>query len=350
MELELLGWNDTFQRAFEALYRNELQPARIASAAREIYRAIGRAGEVTAHPTGRLRASGELPTVGDWVAIRPHGDGSVPIEAVLPRRTSLGRRAAGRPVARQVVAANVDTVVIVTAADRDLNPRRLERMAAHAWDAGAEPVILINKCDLGGDTRAAVALASRAAPGVPVLPVSAHRGDGIGALDSWLGAGTTLVLIGSSGVGKSTLANRLLGDDHLATGAIREADHRGRHTTTRRELLMLPQGAVLIDTPGIRELGVWLDGDGLDSAFPEVEELAGSCRYRDCRHEDEPGCAIRDAVEQGRLEAERVASLAKLRREAEVSEARRTPSGRHQQRRRDRVFARLVRDAKRLKE
>jgi ribosome biogenesis GTPase len=286
--------------------------------------------------------------VGDWIAIATGADPPL-VRAILPRHSALVRRRPGKTSQGQVLAANIDTVVVVDGLDRGPNPRRIERAVALAWDAGATPLVVLTKADLCADPEQAVATASAAAPHVEVVLVSAHRTGGLTDLSDLLGQGSTSVLLGPSGAGKSTLVNALLGEERMAVGEVRSADGRGRHTTTRRELIVLPCGACLIDTPGVRELGLWLDAEAVDSAFPDIESLAVDCRFRDCRHQQEPGCAVRAAVNAGELDPARLDSYLRLRAEAESLEHRRSTAGNHEQRARDRVFARIARTAKRIK-
>lgn len=316
MTLDELGWGPHFEAAFAPYRERGLVPARVAAQHRGGFELLGEDGERAGTPAGSLD---ELPAVGDWVAAAPLPDEQkAVIEAVLPRRTAFTRSDPWSD-AEEVVAANVDTVLVVTAVGRDFSPRRLERYLAAAHESGAAPVVLVNKADLEPDT-AAVAAAQAAAPGVPVHLVSAKAGTGLDQLAAYLGPGRTVALLGSSGVGKSTLANRLAGTD-LATGEVRE-DERGRHTTTRRQLVPLPGGGLLLDTPGLRELQ--LSGADLDETFPEIAALAAECRFRDCSHTHEPGCAVRAAVEAGELPRERLESYVKLAAElAELEERRR---------------------------
>jgi ribosome biogenesis GTPase len=272
------------------------------------------AGELTAHPSGRLRREASLeafPAVGDWVVLQ-----ETRIAAILPRTSAFRRRAAGTEIRGQVAAANVDQVWVVAAAGEGNNPRRLERYIALAWESGAVPLVILTKADTVDDLEGELAIARGVAPGVDVEIVSAARGDGLDRLRPRLRPGETIVLLGPSGVGKSTLVNTLAGREVLATGEL-AADGRGRHTTTHRELVPLANGALLLDTPGMRELGLWAGDSGLDLAFTDIAELGTGCRYRDCRHETEPGCAVREAVEQGELDAERLGSWHKLQREAD---------------------------------
>jgi ribosome biogenesis GTPase / thiamine phosphate phosphatase len=304
VRLEELGWSTHFDDAFAPYRAQGLVPARVATQHRGGFELLTEDGEPAGVPAGALA---ELPAVGDWVAAATvPGEDKAVIEAVLPRRTAFTRSDPWSD-AEEVVAANVDTVLVVTAVGRDFSARRLERYLAAAHQSGADPVVLVNKADLEpGD---ALAEAQAAAPGVPVHLVSAKRGDGLEALHEYLAPGRTVALLGSSGVGKSTLANRLAGEELLATGDVR-ADELGRHTTTRRQLVRLPAGGLLLDTPGLRELQ--LAGADLDETFPEIAALAPDCRFRDCSHTHEPGCAVRAAVESGAIDRERYESYLKL--------------------------------------
>lgn len=323
MSLHTLGFAPRFERAFTQIAASEdgLSPARVAREDRDRFLLIDPSGEHPAELAGRLRhaarSRADLPAVGDWVAAHGAGGGPRTIVAVLPRASAFVRKAAGETTEKQIVAANVDTVFLVSGLDADLNPRRIERYLASAWESGAEPVVVLNKSDLAADPADAALAIGVVAPGVPVLPVSALTGRGLEALEPWLAPGRTVALLGSSGVGKSTIVNALLGVERQATAAVREDDARGRHTTARRELIVLPSGALLVDTPGMRELQLWGIEDGLDGTFPEIAALAKTCRFRDCRHATEPGCAVRAAVEGRALDPARFASWQKLQRELE---------------------------------
>jgi ribosome biogenesis GTPase / thiamine phosphate phosphatase len=278
--------------------------------------------------------------VGDWVAARPlEGERKALIEAVLPRRSAFTRKEAWRRAAEQIVAANVDVVFLVSAFGAELNLRRIERYLTAAWDSGAEPVLVLNKSDRAADPAAEAAPVEAIALGVPVLPVSAMTGANVDALESYLGHGRTAALLGSSGVGKSTLVNRLAGREVMDTGGVRPDDERGRHTTTHRELVLLPDGrGLLLDTPGMRELQLWADEDALDTTFAEIADLAAACRFGDCSHAGEPGCAIHAALADGSLDEERWDSYRKLQREVQALELRqnqRLASEARKQRRRD---------------
>jgi len=271
--------------------------------------------EIFATLAGKLRYETsnreDLPAVGDFVRVR-----DTVIEEVLPRRTVFVRKAAGDALEAQVIAANIDTVFVVTGLDGDFNLRRLERYFATARASGAQCVILLNKADLCEDLDARIRQVRAIAPGADVVTISALNGDGIEALRPYLVPGETVAFVGSSGAGKSTLINRLLGRERQSTGAVRENDSRGRHTTTHRELLATPSGALLIDTPGLRQLQPWAGEDDVDGAFPDIEELAAECRYRDCAHAGEEGCAVRAAIEEGALDFERFSNYRKMRKEA----------------------------------
>jgi ribosome biogenesis GTPase len=310
--LEPLGWDSFFSSQLDGTDDAPVQPARVAVEHRGRYQLIGRQGPAWATLAGRLRHGAnsrlDLPAVGDWVGVC---DGLV--HRVLERRTKFVREAAGERTEPQVIAANIDVVFIVTSLNRDFNPRRIERYLIAVWDSGAQPVIVLNKADLCDDPSAFVDALGPLAGGVPVVAASALRGDGVDGVRAQLGRGRTGALVGSSGVGKSTIANALLGQDALAVANIRAGDAKGRHTTTHRELLLLPDdGGALIDTPGMRELALWNSAGAATASFDEIDELAQQCKFRDCSHDGEPGCGVRDAVDD-----ERLSSHHKLQRELE---------------------------------
>jgi ribosome biogenesis GTPase / thiamine phosphate phosphatase len=309
--LAQLGWNDELAAEFRSL--DGLEPGRVAVQHRGVWEVATEAEDILVEITGRLRHAaepGELPVVGDWVGVR---DGQ--IDVVLPRRSKFSRKTPFTAVSEQVLVANVDVAFLVMGLDeRDFSIRRLERYLTTAWEGGATPVIVLNKADLATDLEGAVAETESVAFGVPVHVVTAVAGEGVEVLNPYLAGAKTGVLLGSSGVGKSTLINALLGEGRLATGDVR-SDGRGRHTTSHRELLVLPEGGVLIDTPGLRELQLWETDDGLDKAFADIAELVTECRFSDCAHETEPGCAVRAALADGTLPADRWESYLKLQRE-----------------------------------
>lgn len=330
--LERYGWDPALLAAGPLLERGR-RPGRVVAEHRGEYSVVTEEGERRAEVSGRLRLAirqgeRERPAVGDWVALDlPSDADQAIIHAVLPRRSKLSRKAAGREDIEQVIAANVDAVFLVSSLDHDLNARRIERYLAVIWESGAKPVVVLTKSDLCPQrVNDAVDMVRHQAPGVPVFALSALTGEGVEQLDAYLAAGLTVALVGSSGVGKSTLLNRWLGQQRQAVQEVR-SDGKGRHTTTHREMLPLPSGGLVVDTPGMRELAVWADDDeqaeaGLQDAFADVTRLSESCRFRDCRHEGEPGCAVALAIEQGELEAPRLASYLKLRAEAEAADRR----------------------------
>lgn len=326
MNLSDLGWTDPLALAFADLRLSTCRPFRVCREERTGYCVHDGAAERFATVSGRLRGAAvdatEWPAVGDWVAVEPTPDGRGVIHAVLPRRSAFVRQVAGRRSDTQVVAANVDTVFLVSGLDGDFNPRRVERYLTLAYGSGAAPVVLLNKADVCPDVEARLQEVEAASPGTPVHAISALGGDGLDVVRRWLAPGRTVAVLGSSGVGKSTLINALLGENRQRTSAVRDGDDRGRHTTTRRELFVVATGGIVIDTPGMRELHLAGSGEGLGAAFEDIAALADACRFRDCGHAHEPGCAVRAAIERGELPAERLASLHKLRRELEYEAAR----------------------------
>lgn len=290
-----------------------------------LFRLATERGEKTAEMAGRLRHAArekaDLPAVGDWVAFRADwGAHRVSIFAVLPRKTAFCRKAAGNVVESQVVAANVDTAFLVTGLDLDFNVRRIERAVLLARESGAEPVIVLSKSDLCESFQARAEETQKAAPGVSIVGLAAKHHRGLETLGPWLEKGKTIILFGSSGAGKSTLVNALLGEERQLTREVRGHDHRGKHTTTRREMLILPSGALLIDTPGVRELGFLGGEDALLSAFSDIEDLAAECAFGDCTHRNEPRCAVRVALGSGDLDPTRLASYFRLKEEAAASQ------------------------------
>jgi len=314
-----LGWSPSREEEFEPYAAEGFEPARVAAQHRGSYVVYAVRGERPAEVAGRVRhtaASGaDLPAVGDWVAVRDRPEAAAAtIHAVLSRETAFSRKAAGTETVEQVVAANVDVVFLVSALDDDLNVRRVERYLAAGWESGAQPVIVLNKSDLAEDLDAAVADVESVAFGVTVHVVSCLEGGGLEELLPHLAGNRTAALLGSSGVGKSSLLNRLLGWERQEVQAVRE-DGKGRHTTTHRELVPLPRGGLVLDTPGMRELGLWDAATGVGETFADVAALEAECRFRDCAHETEPGCAVLAALADGRLDEERLGSYRKLLRE-----------------------------------
>ena len=345
--LAALGWDAGFARDFAPFHAQGRVPARVVAEHRGRYVAADAAGERPATLAGRLRHQAhrrdDLPATGDWVALDAGEDGTAAIHAVLPRRGAFLRKAAGGATEPQVLAANVDVALVAAALPGDVNARRIERYLALAWESGAVPVVVLTKADLADDADAAVRVVRAIAPGVDVAAVSSVSGEGVEQLERWLKAGRTAVLLGSSGAGKSTLTNRLAGGEVLRTGAVRD-DGKGRHTTTHRQLVRLAGGALLIDTPGMRELQLWTADAGLEAAFADVEALAARCRFGDCGHGAEPGCAVRAAVERGALDAERLASWHRLRRELAWLETRQDQAAAARERSRVRTLHKAYRD------
>jgi ribosome biogenesis GTPase / thiamine phosphate phosphatase len=345
LNLEDLGWDAFFADAFEPYAADNLIPARVSARHHGPCELMTERGRMGGLPAGRL-TDDELPAVGDWVAVRPvDGERKAVIEAVLPRRTSFTRKEAFKRTVEQVVAANVDTVFVVTAFGFDLNPRRLERYLTSAWDSGSTPVVVVNKSDVAEELATELLEIEPVTMGVSVHAVSAVTGEGLEELDPYLKQGQTIALLGSSGVGKSTLVNRFAGLELLAT-AETSAGGRGRHTTSHRELVPLPSGALLLDTPGMRELQLWAGEEVLDTTFSEISELAAECRFSDCAHNGEPGCAILRALNNGTLSEERWGSYRKLQRELRALEIRKDARLRSEARKERARFARSRRKTK----
>jgi ribosome biogenesis GTPase len=320
MNLVSLGWNAEWAEQFQPYAADGWAPARICVEHKELYQLYSEQGEFSAVVSGKLRHTArgrqDFPAVGDWVAVQLHGEKDpAVIHAVLPRKNKFARKVAGRETEEQIVAANLDTVFLVSSLNQDFNVRRLERYLSLTWASGADPVILLSKSDLCADSAPAVEAVEAIAYGAPIHRISAKTGDGLEGLARYLQSGMTVALLGSSGVGKSTLVNRLLDQPLQEVQEIRVDDDRGRHTTTRREMLRLPQGGLLIDNPGMRELQLWDSDAGIDETFADVVALTGECFFRDCTHEGEPRCAVRLALEEGRLTSGRWENYRKLQKE-----------------------------------
>jgi ribosome biogenesis GTPase / thiamine phosphate phosphatase len=351
-----LGWSDFFAAAFAPWGQQGLVAARVV-AQKGLYQISTGGAEHFADLAGRLRhelkgpgGAAGYPAVGDWVAVRPPtGEGRAMIQAVLPRKSRFSRKVAGQRTEEQVVAANVDTLFLVSGLDGDFNPRRIERYLTAAWDSGAQPVVVLNKLDCCDNPDGCLLATESVALGVPVHRVSALAGTCCDELHSYLAPGQTVSLLGSSGVGKSTLINRLLGREVQRTREVREDDARGRHTTTHRELFVSPMGGLLIDTPGLREIQLWEGDQGIESSFADVEALAEGCHFVDCRHRGEPGCAVEAATATGELPPERLESYRKLQRELRQIHLRQDELARLQEKKKNKVLHKAQREHYRLK-
>ena len=344
MRLNDYGWNEHFAGAWQNLNINDgAEPGRVlADYGARLHLAI-ETGEISAPNTYYL-------AVGDWVALTRRPDSALAeIHCALPRKTKFSRAASGREVKEQVIAANVDTVFLVQSLNRDFNIRRLERYLIAAWESGAQPVIILSKTDCCADVADKMEHASLAAPGVPVHAVSALTGEGIGTLRAYAKRGVTVALLGSSGVGKSTLVNTLAGKEIMQTHEIRENDSRGRHTTSHRSIVMLPGGGLILDTPGMRELSLWEADTGIDAVFGDIEALTACCRFNNCGHGSEPGCAVRQALQDGSLEQKRWDAWLKLQRELAYLEAKKEGSVRLHRKQWHKEIARLQKQYKKGK-
>jgi ribosome biogenesis GTPase len=330
---------------FEAYAARGLVLARVISSQRDQYRVAANSQEFSAEPSGALwygtATRAGMPVVGDWVAARVVGDAQAIVEAVMPRRTFFSRRSSGRAEAEQAIAANIDVVFVVSGLDGDFNVRRIERYLALTVESGAGAVIVLNKRDLCGCLPGRIAETQAVAAGAPVIPTTTMSADGLDELRAFLNPGLTIALLGSSGAGKSSIVNALLGCDRQRVSGVREHDSRGRHTTTYRELIELPGGAALIDTPGMRELQLWVSQQSVEAVFDEIAERAAACRFRDCTHSGEPGCAVVGAVAEDRL-----ASFHKLRREAQHHEVMADPLAAQERKRKWKVIHKAMRKAK----
>ncbi len=331
MNINDYGWNQSFEKEMKEEYREDTFPGRVIADYGQMLRVITDNGELVINrPVSKLDNEIQV-AVGDWVVLELTGTDSYRINSVLARKTKFSRAAAGIEVKEQIVAANVDTVLLIQSLNRDFNMRRLERYLIAAWESGAVPVVVLTKADCCNDIADKLSIVYNTAPGVEVHAISCVTGDGLENIKKYFMPGKTVALLGSSGVGKSTLANTLAGEDLLKTQAIREDDSRGRHTTTHRELVLLPEGGLILDTPGMRSLSLWEADNGMEIMFGDVEELVKLCRFTDCKHQNEPGCAVREALDTGNLEAKRWESWLKLQKELAFLEAKKEGKARLQE-------------------
>lgn len=319
MNLELLGWSNFFASSFEPYRHQEFSVARVAIQRKNTYVLYSEHGELTAEITGKLRHSAQnsedYPAVGDWVVIRVGVSESATIHEILPRKSKFSRKTVGAKTEEQIVATNIDTVFLVSGLDGDYNLRRIERYLTLAWSSGANPVIILNKIDLCENLAQRLLEVESLALGVPIITISAANNQGLDDLKSYLKPGQTVALLGSSGVGKSTITNQLIGFAIASVQPVRSGDDRGKHTTTHRELITLPTGGLIIDTPGMREIQMWSSNQGLQSTFADIKTLATQCRFRNCQHINEPGCAVQQALLNSQLDYSRFESYQKLQKE-----------------------------------
>lgn len=320
MNLDCLGWSDFFAHSFEPYRKEGFTVGRVAIEHRNTYILYSEQGELSAEVTGKLRYQAaetkDFPAVGDWVVIRVRdSEERATIHKILPRKSKFSRQTAGAKTEEQIVATNVDTVFLVSGLDRDFNVRRIERYLILAWESGANPVIVLNKADLCDSVEQRLTEVEAVALGVPIVVLSAATHQGLDGLKPYLQPKQTVALLGSSGVGKSTITNQIKGATVQAVQSVRQRDNRGRHTTTHRELILLPTGGLIIDTPGMREIQIWAGDEGLQETFADIETLTQQCRFRNCQHSNELDCALKQALEEGRLDYSRFLSYQKLQKE-----------------------------------
>ena len=353
-DLTAFGWSESFEVSFQSYAERGYTCGRVTLEHRNLFRVYTQSGEVLAEISGKLRHEAtsrrDLPAVGDWVVIRAQPDGGrVMIHAVLPRRTSFARKIAGSRTEEQIVGANVDTVFLLTSLNQDFSLRRIERYLIIAWESGAHPIIILSKSDLCDRVADSINEVQSVARGVPIHAISVVTGIGLQDIRQYFRRGQTIALLGSSGVGKSTLVNHLAGVDLLKVQTVREGDDRGRHTTTHRELVLLPTGGLVLDTPGMRELQLW-DGDAsVQLVFDDIESLAGRCFFSDCQHQDEPRCAIREALTAGTIDAGRYQSYEKLQKELNYQARRKDKLSEIVERKKWKKLSRLATERARLK-
>ncbi len=353
MNLIDAGWDTFFEVHFKPYALDGFSVGRIAVEHKNVYVLFTEYGELRAKVSGKIRYEAsnrsDFPVVGDWVVIKPRfAEKYATIHAILTRKSKLSRKTAGIETEEQILAANIDTAFWISSFNKILNIRRIERYLTTVWESGAQPVIILNKLDLCTDSELeeTVIEVESAAPGVPVHAVSAKNGHGIENLMPYMQKGNTIVFLGLSGVGKSTLINRLIGEDVQKVSEIRKIDDLGRHTTASRQLIILAGGGLVIDTPGIRELQLWDSKDGFTETFEEIENIAQHCRFSDCRHESEPSCAVKQAVEDGRIDPKRFQNYNKMQKELDHLNTKRNVRSKIVEKKRAKQFARLVKNMK----
>jgi len=343
--LKELGWNSTYNKYITKNNLQDIVPGRISNQNGKHYKVITKEGEQSAILSNSYLRSmnnrSDIPAVGDWVGLKINKEINMcHIQLLLPRKNKLSRKVAGKKSEEQIIASNIDIVFIFTSVDQDFNIRRLERYLSMVYEINAQPIIILNKIDTCKNLDEYTEETKTIFKNIPVIPISAKTGDNIRNIRKYIKSGKTIVLIGSSGVGKSTLINQLLGYSRQAVGEIRDSDGKGRHITSSREMIILPEGGIIIDNPGIRELQLWSSGEGISITFQDIEELSIFCKFRDCRHELEPGCAVKKAVEDGKLSIKRLDSYKKLMREYKYSQLRRNI---YEQRKKDKELGKMYR-------
>lgn len=347
--LKKLGWNAFFGDNFRE-YAGEYEPGRVSTVYKNSYNVYTKAGETRARISGSLRQGNDRPVVGDWVALSRDSTGTVTIHAILTRKSKFSRKVAGTSTGEQVMVTNIDTVFIVTSLNKDFNLRRLERYLAIARESGAEPVVILSKSDVCKDVEQKISEVREIAPGITVFAISSLENQGMEQLAPYLKEGMTAALLGSSGVGKSTLINALEGYERQKVGEIREDDSRGRHVTTERELVLLERGGIIIDNPGMRELQLWDAGEGLMDLFRDIEDLGRQCKFSDCKHETEPGCAIKKAISDGTLSNVRLESYRKLQKEMLAVERKKNPELMAEERKKWKKIGKMAGEIRKQKE
>ena len=350
MNINQIGWSPFFETAFLPYSTNGFIPARIVRQDKHHYILHNGSALCSGTLLGKLLYEADdastLPAVGDWVVVQPFDDNQVVIHDILPRFSAFYRKEAGQLTRKQIIASNIDTAFLVSGLDNDLNLRRIERYLVQVSNSGASPVILLNKSDLITNVDETIKRVQQVARGIPVWPLSVKAMSGFEMLEQYLQVGKTLAFLGSSGVGKSSIVNVLAGRDFQQTGAVRKDDQRGRHTTSHRELFVLPKGGVVMDTPGLRELQLWGDESDLQSVFADIEELAEKCRFNDCRHDVEPGCSVKQALEDGKLDEARFNSYQKLKRELAFLSQRQDEVAQMKAKKREKDFGKLLKQIK----